>query len=107
MASDSLAAATGFMRAFGPDVVLCDPRTLGGLDADAVHRLGDGGCPVVVLTSSLQAGEADDLRRAGAEAVLLKGCGMSDLLFVLDAVGAAHHGSRRDTEAPAPASTQR
>jgi DNA-binding NarL/FixJ family response regulator len=90
VASDGLAAAMNLLGELVPDVVVCDPRTV-HQGADAVRQLGSGGCPVVVLTSSLQDGEAEDLRRSGAAAVLLKGCSLIALLATLETVVAAHH----------------
>src|SRR5690348_7376850 len=56
-----------------PDLVLYDPRTVAGEPDPIVRRLGQSGCAVMILTSSLRRGEADQLRAAGAAGVLLKG----------------------------------
>ena len=62
---------------------------------------------MVVLTSSLREGEADELRRMGAAAVLLKGCSMRELLTTLATVVADRNGSRLGGEAQAQAALSR
>jgi DNA-binding NarL/FixJ family response regulator len=106
VACDNLTAALGLMHEFVPDAVLCDPRTVGGQESDTVRQLAGAGCPVVVLTASLQDGEADDLNRAGAAVVLLKGCMMTHLLATLEAVAAANHAGRYGSEAQASQMTR-
>lgn len=72
-----------------PDAVLYEPKTTDGYQADELHRLVQAGCPVVVLTSSLVDGEAEEFKQAGAAAVVLKGTPFSLLLQTIAAVVAA------------------
>jgi DNA-binding NarL/FixJ family response regulator len=72
-----------------PDAVLYEPKTTDGYQSTELQRLVQAGCPVVVLTSSLVDGEADEFRQAGAAAVLLKGTPFSFLLRTISAVLAA------------------
>lgn len=66
-----------------PDVVLCEPRTMGVDPVAAVRRLVAAGAPVAVWTSSLVQGEAEAFRRAGAAATLLKDTNLSGLIAAL------------------------
>src|SRR5579871_2120302 len=90
--ASSLGAALLTAQGFAPDVVLCDPTTIGGdgigAAAAAVRRLGRLGRPLVVLAPSLAEGERAGLWRAGAAVVLLKGCAFPELLAALEQVAA-------------------
>jgi DNA-binding NarL/FixJ family response regulator len=89
-AVSSLGAALHAGHSFAPDVVLCDPTTIGSdgtIDApEVVRRLRRLGCPLIVLIPSLSQGERTSLWRAGAAAVLLKGCRFPELLAALEQV---------------------
>jgi len=61
-------------------VIVCDPRTLPAAPAAVVRVLAATGAAVVVLTSSLDDGEAAALERAGARAVVLKGSARATLV---------------------------
>jgi DNA-binding NarL/FixJ family response regulator len=98
-ATSTLEAAVQLARDVAPDVVLYDPRTVAGNAADGVRLLGQGGRPVVVLTSSLLEDERAALLRAGAAAVLLKGTAVPALVMAMAAV------LTRDPEQPADDST--
>ena len=63
-----------------PEVIVCVPRTLPGAAVGVVHVLAATGAAVVVLTSSLYAGEAAALERAGARAIVLKGSALTTLV---------------------------
>jgi DNA-binding NarL/FixJ family response regulator len=92
----ALDAAVRMIEELAPHVVLYDPRTVAGDSEQVVRRLGQGGCPVIVLTSSLRDGEARALMRAGAAAILLKGEERSDLLAAIEAAA-------RGADTPQPA----
>jgi DNA-binding NarL/FixJ family response regulator len=81
--------AVRLAREMAPDAVVYDPRTVDG-DMLTVCRLLGAGRPVVVFTPVLEDGDAHALRRAGAAAVLLKGCAVSVLLAEIRAAIAAH-----------------
>ena len=85
-ATGTLEAAVQLSQEVIPDVVLYDPRTVAGNGADGVRLLGQGGRPVVVLTSSLLEDERAALLRAGAAAVLLKGTAVPALVTAMAAV---------------------
>ena len=85
-ATGTLEAAVQLAQDLAPDVVLYDPRTVAGNAADGVRLLGQGGRPVVVLTSSLLEDERAALLRAGAAAVLLKGTAVPALVTAMAAV---------------------
>jgi DNA-binding NarL/FixJ family response regulator len=59
----SISAGVRPAQEFASDAVIYDPRTVAGDAAEAVRRLAAGGCPVVVLTSSLLEAEAAVLAR--------------------------------------------
>jgi DNA-binding NarL/FixJ family response regulator len=84
-ATSTLEAAVQLAQDVAPDVVLYDPRTVAGKAADGVRLLGQGGRPVVVLTSSLLEDERAALLRAGAAAVLLKGTAVPALIAAMAA----------------------
>jgi DNA-binding NarL/FixJ family response regulator len=84
-ATSTLEAAVQLARDVAPDVVLYDPRTVAGNAAAGVRLLGQGGRPVVVLTSSLLEDERAALLRAGAAAVLLKGIAVPALVAAMAA----------------------
>ena len=86
VAADSLETALRMAQDHTPDVVVYEPRTIAGDAADAVRLLRQAGCPVIVLTSSLQNDEPASLRNAGAGAVLLKGVAVADLLAAIETV---------------------
>jgi DNA-binding NarL/FixJ family response regulator len=88
--------AVRMIEELAPHAVLYDPRTVAGNPEQVVRRLGQSGCPVIVLTSSLRDGEARALRGAGATAILLKGEGRPDLLAAIEAVA-------RGADTPPPA----
>ena len=92
-ATSTLGAAVQLTQEVIPDVVLYDPRTVAGNAADGVRLLGQGGRPVVVLTSSLLEDERAALLRAGAAAVLLKGTAVPALVTAMAAL-------TRDSEQP-------
>jgi DNA-binding NarL/FixJ family response regulator len=78
--TECLAAAIGLIAQIKPDLVICDPRTL-GQEADAcVRQLSAAGPPILVLTSSIRNDELTALRQAGAVEVMLKGVGIPILL---------------------------
>jgi DNA-binding NarL/FixJ family response regulator len=81
----TLEAAVQLAQDVAPDVVLYDPRTVAGKAADGVRLLGQGGRPVVVLTSSVLEDERAALLRAGAAAVLLKGTAVPALIAAMAA----------------------
>ena len=76
------------MQELAPDATLYDPKTEVGDAAEAIGRLGAGDCPVVVLTSSLRAGEEAALTQAGAAAILLTGSGTGAVLATVEKVSA-------------------
>jgi DNA-binding NarL/FixJ family response regulator len=92
-AGGDLAAAIELVWRRSPDLVLYDPRTVGGAAVAAVRLLSESGCAVVILTSSLREDEAAMLREVGAIAVLLKAEGTTDLLAALEVARA--HARRR------------
>lgn len=79
-ATGDLADALTLVHTTPPDAVIYDPHTVDGNADEAITRLGTGGCPVIVLTSSLVGDEAAALTRAGAAALLLKGSNVTRLL---------------------------
>ena len=85
-ATSTLEAAMQLTQDVAPDVVLYDPRTVAGNAAHGVRLLGQGGRPVVVLTSSLLEDEHAALLRAGAAAVLLKGTAVPALVAAMAAL---------------------
>jgi DNA-binding NarL/FixJ family response regulator len=84
-----LGAALHVAAECAPDAVIYDPRTVRGNAAEMIGQLTTGGRAVVVLTSSLLDGEAAVLARAGAAAVLLKGCGIAELVGRIETAVAA------------------
>ena len=85
-ATSTLEAAMQLTQDVAADVVLYDPRTVAGNAADDVRLLGQGGRPVVVLTSSLLEDERAALLRAGAAAVMLKGTAVPALVAAMAAL---------------------
>jgi len=79
-----LADALTAVRETPPDAVIYDPHTVDGDAAQAIQRLTENGCPVIVLTSSLVGDEAEALHRAGAAALLLKGSNVTQLLHEIE-----------------------
>lgn len=80
VAVGDLDAAVRLAAQLLPEVIVCDPRTLPAAPADVVRVLAATGAAVVVLTSSLDEGEAAALERAGARAVVLKGSALTTLV---------------------------
>ena len=93
-------AAVALARDQAPDVVLYDPRTVEGDATEAVRRLGQSGCPVVVFTSSLRGGEDTALARAGAADIVFKGMEVGALLDRLQDVLIRHNASPPGAPAP-------
>ena len=85
-AVSNLEDATYLAQELAPDTVLYDPKTVVGDAVEAIGRLAAGDRPVVVLTSSLRAGEEAALTRAGAAAILLKGGGTGAVLATVEKV---------------------
>lgn len=83
------AEAVQLIRRLAPDVVLYDPKTVEGDARSTLRALLAAGSPVVVWTSSLRAGEAEALLRAGASAALLKDRDLSPLLHVSETLVAS------------------
>jgi DNA-binding NarL/FixJ family response regulator len=73
------AEALACVSCWRPSAVVCDPRSCSKAPLSLVRCLDTMGTRVVVLTTSLRDGDAQDLQEAGAAAVLLKGCPMLDL----------------------------
>ena len=80
VAVDDLDAAVRLAAQLLPEVIVCDPRTLPAAPTAVVRVLAATGAAVVVLTSSLDEGEAATLERAGARAVVLKGSARATLV---------------------------
>lgn len=83
-AAGDVQAALSLMREMAPDVVICDHKTVEGDPGTVLPLLARDGQPVVVLTSSLYRGEPTALTRAGAAAMLLKGCSTCTLLATIE-----------------------
>lgn len=73
VATATLAAALRMGRLPAPDLVICDPKTVGYDLTHSICRLRALGCPVLVLTPSLEPEERVLIEQAGAAAVLFKG----------------------------------
>jgi DNA-binding NarL/FixJ family response regulator len=84
-AVDDVGLAVTLIGELGPDVVLLEPKTVEERSPTAVSRLADTGRPIVVLTSSLVEGEAKNLIKAGASAVLLKDTDFQGLIHIISA----------------------
>ncbi len=80
VAVGDLDAAVRLAAQLLPEVIVCDPRTLRAAPTDVVRVLAATGAAVVVLTSSLDDGEAAALERAGARAIVLKGSALATLV---------------------------
>ncbi len=80
VAVGDLDAAVRLAAELLPEVIVCDPRTLPTTPADVVRLLAATGAAVVVLTSSLDEGEAAALERTGARAIVLKGSALTTLV---------------------------
>jgi DNA-binding NarL/FixJ family response regulator len=76
----SISAGVRLAQEVAPDAVVYDPKTVAGDAAEAIRRLAAGGCPVVVLTSSLLGDEVAVLVGAGAALLLLKGSSIAELV---------------------------
>jgi DNA-binding NarL/FixJ family response regulator len=72
-----LADALELIAQCKPDVVICDPRSIGQDAHTCVRQLHGAGVPVLVLTSSLQHDEIAAFQREGASDVVLKGGGIA------------------------------
>lgn len=86
----TIADAQAMITEQRPDVLLCDPRTVGDSPVEVIHGLRAAGPEVVVLTTSLLDSDASDWLRAGAAAVLLKGCSMHAIYVALQAAAKEH-----------------
>jgi DNA-binding NarL/FixJ family response regulator len=85
----NIGAGVRLAQEFAPDAVIYDPKTVAGDAAEAIRQLSAGGCPVVVLTSSLLEDEGAVLARAGAALLLLKGSSIAELVSRIETVVAA------------------
>ena len=92
----SIEPAMRLAQELAPDTVLYDPKTVEGDAVEAIGRLAAGGRCVIVLTSSLSAGEETALARAGATAILLKGSGAAAVRAALTRVVASHAKAPRE-----------
>ena len=80
-----LGAACAALRQLPPAAVIVNPRTVAARPDDVLALLRLADRPVIVLTSSLLAGEEGRLLRAGASAILLKGRPFDELLARIEA----------------------
>ncbi len=80
VAVGDLDAAVRLAAELLPEVIVCDPHTLPAAPADVVRVLAATGAAMVVLTSSLDDGEAAALERAGARVIVLKGSALTTLV---------------------------
>ena len=83
-AVEGMGAAGEVLRQLSPAAVIVDPRTIAARADDVLALLRRAGRPVIVLTSSLLADEAERLRRGGAAAILLKGQPPPELLAQIE-----------------------
>jgi DNA-binding NarL/FixJ family response regulator len=79
VATATLRAALSMGRLQMPDLVICDPKTVGYDLGHDIRRLRALGCPVLVLTSSLDSEERALIEQAGAALILFKGIGLPAL----------------------------
>lgn len=86
VATATLATAVRMGRLLAPDLVIWDPRTVGQDSAHSLCRLHALGCPVLVLTSSLDPEECLLLEGAGAAGILFKGIRLPALRAGIDRV---------------------
>jgi DNA-binding NarL/FixJ family response regulator len=87
-ATNALPAAAHLAREHAPQVVVCDPRTIGEDGAEVVRQLRREVRHVVVLTSSLLDHERQALAEAGSAVLLFKGVDFPSLLEVIGALAA-------------------
>jgi len=87
-ATNTLRDAMQLAHRHAPQVVVCDPRTLGGDGAAAVRQLRREARHVVVWTSSLLPDEAAALAEPGSAILLSKGVDFPTLLEVIRALAA-------------------
>lgn len=92
VATATLATALRVGRLLAPALVICDPKTIGHDLAHSIYRLRALGCPVLVLTPSLDPEEHLLLDQAGAAGVLFKGIRLPALRAGIDRALTAPHG---------------
>jgi len=79
VATATLSAALRMGRPRAPDLVICDPKTVGQDLTHGIRRLRALDCPILVLTASLEPEERLLIEQAGAEVVLFHGIGLPTL----------------------------
>ena len=84
-AVESLERAAEALRDCSPEVLIVDPRTIAADIDDVLALRSRAARPLIVLTSSLQDGDAARLRGEGVSAILLKGVPFADLLAEIEA----------------------